>query len=79
MNTIEKYDVITDTWISVYFKLPMPLARHGSCAISSKLILIVGGMSADFEPQKYTYVLDLNLAKFMPKSTMNFGRMLDGG
>ena len=27
LNTIEKYDTITDTWISLYFKMPMPLAK----------------------------------------------------
>lgn len=52
LNTIEKYDVITDTWISVYFKLPMPLARQAAVTVSNKQILILGGMSADFEPQR---------------------------
>ena len=35
-NSIEKYDVITDTWISVYFKLPMPLARMGAVVLNMK-------------------------------------------
>ena len=49
LNSIEKYDVVTDTWISLYFKLPMPLAKLASVALGSKHILIIGGMSADFE------------------------------
>lgn len=27
LNSIEKYDIITDIWISLYFKLPFPLAK----------------------------------------------------
>ena len=27
LNTIEKYDIVTDIWISLYFKLPFPLAK----------------------------------------------------
>ena len=70
LNTIEKYDIITDTWISVYFKLPIPLARLAATAISSKVILIMGVMSADFEPQRKNFSLDLPLAKFMEKRPM---------
>lgn len=33
LNSIEKYDVITDTWISLYFKLPTPLAKHASVSL----------------------------------------------
>ena len=64
MNSIEKYDLITDTWISLYFKLPMPLARLAACPLSNKNVLIIGGMSADFEAQRKVYNLDLTLAKF---------------
>lgn len=50
LNSIEKYDAVTDTWISLYFKIPMPLAKHAVVSINNKQILIIGGMSADFEP-----------------------------
>lgn len=30
LNNIEKYDVITDTWVSLYYKLPLPLAKLGA-------------------------------------------------
>ena len=33
LNTIEKYDIITDTWISLYFKLPTPLAKLASVSL----------------------------------------------
>lgn len=55
LNSIEKYDVITDTWISLYFKLPMPLAKLSAVTISNKLILIMGGMSADYEPTRNVF------------------------
>lgn len=30
LNNIEKYDIITDTWVSLYYKLPIPLAKLGA-------------------------------------------------
>ena len=80
MNTIEKYDVITDTWISLYFKLPVPLAKLGSCALGdNKTILIFGGMSADFEPTNKMYKLDLTMATFTKKMPMRYERVFEGG
>lgn len=79
LNSIEKYDVVTDTWISLYFKLPMPLAKLASVALGSKHILIIGGMSADFEPSGKVWQLDLAVAKFTPKRSMKYERLIDGG
>ena len=70
VNSIEKYDVVTDTWISLYFKLPMPLSKHSAVGIDQKTILIFGGMSADFEPVNNVWSLDLNIAKFTMKRSM---------
>jgi N-acetylneuraminic acid mutarotase len=50
LQTIEKYDTLQDHWVSVYFKLPMPLSKLGCVSIDSKQVLICGGMSTDFEP-----------------------------
>jgi hypothetical protein len=55
LNSLEKYDLITDTWISLYFKLPMPLAKLAAIPTSNKHVLIVGGMSADYEPTSKVY------------------------
>ena len=79
VNSIEKYDVVTDTWISLYFKLPMPLSKHSAVGIDQKTILIFGGMSADFEPVTNVWSLDLNIAKFTLKRSMQYARLCDGG
>lgn len=50
LMTIEKYDTITDTWLTLYYKLPYPLANHAAVAIDKRNILIMGGMSTDFDP-----------------------------
>jgi N-acetylneuraminic acid mutarotase len=56
LNSIEKYDIITDTWISLYFKLPVPLAKLATAPLlGGKSILIMGGMSADYEPNSNVY------------------------
>ena len=80
LNSIEKYDVITDTWISLYFKLPTPLAKHVSVSLENgRHILIMGGMSADFEPLADMYQLDLTVAKFVKKRQMKYARLNEGG
>lgn len=79
LNSIEKYDLITDTWISLYFKLPVPLAKLATCPLGGKSILIMGGMSADYEPNSNVYQLDLNLSKFLNKRPMKFERLFEGG
>lgn len=71
--------MITDTWISLYFKMPMPLAKLGACANSSKEIYLFGGMSADFEPTNKVYKLDLSLATFTQRMPMRFERIFEGG
>ena len=60
LSTIEKYDTITDTWITVFFTLPKPLAKMGASLIDRKSILICGGMSSDFEAKKDVFSFDLN-------------------
>jgi N-acetylneuraminic acid mutarotase len=80
LNTIEKYDIITDTWISLYFKLPMPLAKLASVSlVGEKQILLMGGMSADYEPTNKVYHLDLNFSKFVNKKDMKYERLFEGG
>ena len=79
LNTIEKYDIITDTWISLYFKLPIPLAKLAAVATDSKHIYILGGMSADYEPSSKVWQLDVPLAKFKDKNPMKYERLVEGG
>ncbi|CDW72222.1 kelch motif family protein [Stylonychia lemnae] len=79
LSNIEKYDAITDTWISLYFKLPAPLSKLAVIAYDKKNILIMGGMTADYEPQSSVYNLDINSAKFIKKASMRNERLLDGG
>ena len=55
LNTIEKYDTITDTWITLYFKQPFPMANHAAIAIDKRNILILGGMSSDSCSYCYQY------------------------
>ena len=75
IQTIEKYDSVSDAWLSVYFKLPVPLAKHGMVVVDNKSILICGGMSADFEPTRTTYSLDLATVKWIKKSPMTHARL----
>lgn len=80
LNGIEKYDMITDTWISLYFKLPMPLAKLASVSLADqKNILIMGGMSADFEPTNQVWRLDLTMATFTKRNPMRYERLIEGG
>ena len=79
LSSVEKYDVITDVWISLYFKLPLPLAKLGCLALDKRNIMVFGGMTADYEPQTVVYNLDITSAKFIKKASMRNERLLDGG
>lgn len=79
IQTIEKYDSISDAWLSVYFKLPIPLAKHGAVVVDNKSILICGGMSSDFEPTKTSYSLNLSNIKWGKKAPMTHPRLTSTG
>jgi len=79
LSNIEKYDTITDTWITLYYKLPYPLAKHASIACDKRNILIMGGMSSDFDPLATVLNLDINTAKFSKKAPMRNRKLMDGG
>lgn len=79
IQTIEKYDSISDAWLSVYFKLPVPLAKHGMTVVDNKSILICGGMSSDFEPTRTVYSLDLATIKWKKKAAMTHARLTSSG
>lgn len=79
LMTIEKYDTITDTWITLYYKLPHPLGNHAAIAIDKRNILIMGGMSSDFDPTSVVMNLDVNTAKFSKKAPMRTAKLMNGG
>jgi len=79
LNTIEKYDTITDTWITLYFKLPYPMANHAAIAIDKRNILILGGMSKDYEPMASVINIDVTTAKFTKKVPLKSSKLMDGG
>lgn len=62
LQTIEKYDILADNWVSMFFKLPMPLAKLGAVAIENQNgVLICGGMTEpEFEAIADTYFLDIS-------------------
>ena len=79
LSNIEKYDTITDTWITLYFKLPYPLAKHAAVSMDKRNILILGGMTNDYEPIASVINLDVGTAKFTKKAPMRSRKLMDGG
>ena len=79
LNNIEKYDTITDTWITLYYKLPYPLVKHAVASTDKRNILILGGMSNDFSPLASVINLDVQTAKFSKKAPLRQGKLMDGG
>ena len=59
LQSIEKYDSLNDSWVKMYFKLPKPLAKLGTCLLNDSTIYIAGGMSKDFDPTPDCWTLDL--------------------
>ena len=79
LQTIEKYDTISDSWVSLQFKLPLPLAKSGAVVIDNRSVLICGGMSADFEPQRLVYQFDLQHIKWTKKANMLHPKLVSTG
>ena len=79
LQSVEKYDTISDTWNVMYFKLPRPLAKLGSCLIGDTGILIAGGMSKDFEPTAEVWELSLTTLAWTQKPSMRAPRLASSG
>ena len=49
LQTIEKYDSMLDNWLTLYVKLPNPLAKLGVTPMDqTRQIAVVGGMNGTF-------------------------------
>ena len=79
LQSIEKYDTLSDTWNVMYFKLPHPLAKTGCCLISDTALLIAGGMSKDFEPTADVWELSLTSLAWTQKASMRAPRLPSSG
>lgn len=79
LQTIEKYDTIADTWVTVYFMLPRPLAKLGACLIDREAIFICGGMSSDFEARKEVYTFSLEHTTWKRKSDLPIAKLVSTG
>ena len=65
LQSLEKYDAVLDSWVTLYVKLPVPLAKLGVSSIDGgRQIMILGGMNASFQRQKTLYNFDLKTLKF---------------
>jgi len=79
LATIEKYDTIADTWVTVYFQLPRPLAKIGVCLIDRDAIFICGGMSTDFEARKDVYTFSLEHTNWKRKADLPLPKLVSTG
>ena len=79
LESVEKYDSISDTWSIMYFSLPKPLAKLGICLLTDDTILIVGGMSKDFEPSNETYLLTFSTMQWIKKQSLSAPRLTSSG
>jgi N-acetylneuraminic acid mutarotase len=71
LQTIEKYDTSTDSWQTLFFSLPLPLAKLGAVLVDRASILICGGMSSDFEAKKECFSFELNTTKWMQAADLS--------
>ena len=79
LQSIEKFDSVLDNWLTLYVKLPIPLAKLGVAPIdSSKQIAVVGGMSGTFHRQRTAFILDLKGLKFNNIAEMKVAKTFNG-
>ena len=79
LQSIEKYDSLADTWHKMYFKLPKPMAKLGTCLQDDHTILIAGGMSKDFEPTAEVWTLALSTLEWTQRASMFAPRLTSSG
>lgn len=79
LQSIEKYDTLNDNWVKMYFKLPKPIAKLGSCLLNDSTIFIAGGMSKDFEPTADCWQLDLKSLQWTEKMSLFAPRLTSSG
>jgi hypothetical protein len=79
LQSIEKFDSLNDTWIKMYFKLPKPIAKLGTCLLNDTTIFIAGGMSKDFDPSPDCWNLDLKTLQWTEKMPMYAPRLTAAG
>jgi|LauGreDrversion4_2_1035121.scaffolds.fasta_scaffold643164_2 hypothetical protein len=65
LQSIEKYDSVLDSWITLLVKLPVPLAKMGAAATDgARQVVILGGMNATYSRQRTLWMFDLRSLKF---------------
>ncbi len=79
LQSIEKYDTLTDLWETVFFELPQPLAKLGACLLDRSSIMICGGMSADFEATAECYQFYLEKGKWVQVRDMACPKLVSSG
>jgi hypothetical protein len=79
LNNIEKFNVITNMWTSLYPKLPFPVCKLAAIAIDKKNILMFGGVTGDMENTAAVFNFDSVTSKFSKKASMRVSRSLVGG
>lgn len=79
LQSIEKYDTLNDTWTKMFFRLPKPIAKLGSCLLDDNNIFICGGMSKDFEPSNETWEFNLLTQEWRELMSMHAPRLTSSG
>ena len=80
LQSIEKYDALADTWNTMYFKLPRPMAKLGAVVCDEpEGILIAGGMNKDFEPTSDVFFLRFNTLEWTERMSMFAPRLTSSG
>jgi N-acetylneuraminic acid mutarotase len=79
LSTIEKYDSVLDNCLTLYVKLPQPLAKLGVVALDGqRQIAIVGGMNGTFHRQKGLNIFDLKTTKWQTMAEMKIAKTFNG-
>jgi hypothetical protein len=75
LNTIEKYDCMSDHWLTLNLKLPAASAKLGAVAINDDEILILGGLNLSLKKrQKIVLKLSLSSKKWTSLNDMKIGK-----
>ena len=76
INSIERYDVEPDAWVTYFLKLPEKLAKLGVVTYKNNVI-ILGGINQKYENEKSAWILDLKSSEWGKLPNMLYSRSLN--
>ena len=69
-DSIEQYNVLTDTWLVLDVNMPERLWQHGCCPLSQRHVLVFGGEGSVEAPNLRSIIFDTQTNEFHSEAAL---------